>query len=100
MEIKNTLPRTKGIQALMSIGLAFQFPGAVAADANEAPSGITVSGSATLTNDYIWRGLTQTFGKPALQVGVDMQHESGAYLGAWGATRARTSPRRSKTTHP
>lgn len=85
MEIKNTLLRTKGVPALMLIGLAFQFSGAVAADANGSPSGITVSGSATLVNDYIWRGLTQTFGKPALQVGVEMQHESGAYLGAWGS---------------
>ena len=89
MEIKNALPRVKGISVLILIGLAFQSPGAAAADANKADgagsSSLSVTGSASFTNDYIWRGLTQTFGKPALQVGVEMQHESGAYLGAWGS---------------
>jgi len=40
------------------------------------------SGQATITNDYIWRGISQGDGS-ALQVGVDYNHNSGFYAGAW-----------------
>jgi uncharacterized protein (TIGR02001 family) len=46
-----------------------------------APSPIT--GNAGLFSQYIFRGLTQTGGKPALQGGVDYAHESGLYAGTW-----------------
>ncbi len=45
----------------------------------------TVTGNATLISDYIWRGLTQTWGRPAMQVGVDVAHTSGAYVGFWAS---------------
>ena len=44
-----------------------------------------LSGSLALTSDYVWRGTSQTDGKPALQGGVEYGHESGLYLGVWGS---------------
>jgi uncharacterized protein (TIGR02001 family) len=36
-------------------------------------------------SDYVFRGISQTQEKPALQGGVDYEHPSGFYLGAWGS---------------
>jgi uncharacterized protein (TIGR02001 family) len=42
-------------------------------------------GSATLASDYIFRGLTQTNEKPALQAGLEYDDPSGIYAGFWGS---------------
>ncbi|MBI4912451.1 MAG: hypothetical protein HY823_06920 [Acidobacteria bacterium] len=42
--------------------------------------GFALTGSATLGSQYIWRGLTQTDGKPTIQGEVDLAHPSGFYL--------------------
>jgi uncharacterized protein (TIGR02001 family) len=55
-----------------------------AADAAPAPD-LTVTYNVGLYSQYIFRGLTQTNRKPALQGGVDLTHSSGLYLGAWGS---------------
>jgi uncharacterized protein (TIGR02001 family) len=55
-----------------------------AADAAPA-SDLTVAYNVGLYSQYIFRGLTQTNNKPALQGGVDLTHSSGLYLGAWGS---------------
>jgi hypothetical protein len=56
-----------------------------AGEAPNDPSSISWGGSVTLVNDYIWRGQSQTWGKPALQVGVEGTHSSGLYAGAWAS---------------
>ncbi len=38
-----------------------------------------------LYSQYIFRGLTQTNGDPALQGGFDYAHSSGFYAGTWGS---------------
>lgn len=43
------------------------------------------SANVALTTDYIFRGLTQTGGKPALQGGFDYAGPSGFYAGVWGS---------------
>jgi uncharacterized protein (TIGR02001 family) len=55
-----------------------------AADAAPAPD-LTVAYNVGLYSQYIFRGLTQTDRKPALQGGVDLTHSSGFYLGMWGS---------------
>ena len=45
----------------------------------------TVTGNVGIYSQYIFRGLTQTDGDPAIQGGVDYAHSSGFYLGAWGS---------------
>jgi uncharacterized protein (TIGR02001 family) len=42
--------------------------------------GFAVSGSTTLGSQYIFRGLTQTDGKPTIQGELDLVHPSGFYL--------------------
>lgn len=48
-----------------------------------AKPNLAVTGSITLVNDYIWRGQSQTWGNPALQVGIEANHISGIYAGFW-----------------
>ena len=44
------------------------------------------SGTATVVSDYIFRGLTQTWGRPALQGSVDYAHASGVWASLWAST--------------
>ena len=52
--------------------------------AGEAPASKWV-GSAGVVNDYLFRGMSQTNRKPAVQAGVEFDHASGWYLGGWGS---------------
>lgn len=52
------------------------------------PEPITVSGSVTLASDYRFRGVSQSDKEVALQGGVTIAHESGAYVGFWGSNLA------------
>ena len=45
----------------------------------------TLSYNVGVTNDYRFRGISQTTFDPALQAGVDFAHKSGVYLGVWGS---------------
>jgi len=56
---------------------------ALAADAPASPH--TLTGNLTLTTDYRFRGISQTFEKPAIQGGIDYSHSSGFYLGNWNS---------------
>ena len=38
-----------------------------------------------VVSDYLFRGVSQTHGRPALQGGIDYAHSSGFYLGAWAS---------------
>jgi uncharacterized protein (TIGR02001 family) len=42
-----------------------------------------LSANVTVTNNYIWRGLTQTENNPAVQGGIDWTSDSGFYAGTW-----------------
>jgi len=55
-----------------------------AADAAPA-SDFTASYNVGLFSQYIFRGLTQTNNKPALQGGFDVSHKSGLYIGGWSS---------------
>lgn len=39
----------------------------------------------SVTNNYIWRGLTQTTNEPAVQGGMDWASDSGFYVGTWAS---------------
>lgn len=45
----------------------------------------SLSGNITLTTDYVFRGISQSQGQPALQGGFDYAHESGFYIGTWAS---------------
>ncbi|MCL1090591.1 TorF family putative porin [Shewanella profunda] len=44
-----------------------------------------VTGEISLTNDYRFRGVSQTAGDPALQAGIDWGFDSGLSVGAWAS---------------
>lgn len=43
----------------------------------------SVTGNLGVVSQYVFRGLSQTDGKPAVQGGIDYVHSSGFYLGTW-----------------
>ena len=45
----------------------------------------TADFSATLTSDYVFRGVSQTMSSPALQGGIEVAHESGLYASLWAS---------------
>lgn len=48
--------------------------------------GVTVSGRATATTDYRYRGVSQSDGDPALQGSFSLSHNSGLYGGVFAST--------------
>lgn len=42
-----------------------------------------ITANATITNNYLWRGLTQTTNDAAFQGGIDYADDSGFYAGTW-----------------
>ena len=68
---------------------AFAAPAAITtayAQAAAAPaSPHTFTGNMTLGSDYRFRGISQTFGGPTIQGGVDYSHSSGFYVGNWNS---------------
>jgi uncharacterized protein (TIGR02001 family) len=72
----NTMLKNKLlVAALVS---AFAMP-AMAAD-------FTPSANVSLVTDYLYRGISQTGTKPAIQGGFDLAHTSGFYAGVWGSS--------------
>jgi uncharacterized protein (TIGR02001 family) len=54
----------------------------------ESTPAITISGSATLTSDYRFRGVSQSDEGMAVQGGFTISHDSGLYAGTWGSNLA------------
>lgn len=77
------LTRTLVLAGMASMPAALSSAPAMAADAPTSPH--TLTANVGLVSNYIFRGLTQTFGKPAIQGGMDYSHASGAYAGLWGS---------------
>jgi len=55
----------------------------VAMAAEESPH--SLSANVGLYSDYVFRGISQTGGDPAIQGGLDYSHASGFYLGTWAS---------------
>ena len=69
---------------------AFAAPGFAQSAAPAAPEAAplaehTLTGNLGLFSSYRFRGIDQTFGKPALQGGFDYAHSSGFYAGNWNS---------------
>ncbi len=67
----------------VAIGVGAAHSSSAAAAPEDTRPNIEVSGNILLINDYIWRGQSQTWGKPALQLGIEANHASGFYGGFW-----------------
>lgn len=59
---------------------------AVADEAEGAESPHTLGGSVAFTNDYVFRGTTQTSEEAAIQGSLDYSHASGLYASVWGSS--------------
>jgi uncharacterized protein (TIGR02001 family) len=77
------LPKALAIASLASASLAASM--AQAQTAAPATPEHTLTGNVGLYSEYLFRGIAQTAGKPALQGGFDYAHASGFYLGTWGS---------------
>jgi uncharacterized protein (TIGR02001 family) len=67
--------------AVFGVGTIMVFAQTVHADA--PPSSHTFTVNVSLASQYVFRGLAQTNGDPALQGGLDYSHASGLYAGIW-----------------
>jgi uncharacterized protein (TIGR02001 family) len=74
--------RNKEVQTLKScmLGLALMLGLAMPAQAND----LTLGGTATLTTDYMFRGVSQTNQNPAVQASLDASYGI-FYAGMWGS---------------
>ncbi len=54
--------------------------------AEDLGGGFTVTGGATITSDYRFRGVSQTNREPAIQGTIGISHSSGFYIGTWGSS--------------
>lgn len=68
-----------GLPAMVTPVCAAEAPAAAS-----APD-YTLTANINLVSQYRFRGLAQTWGKPALQGGADYTHSSGFYAGVWGS---------------
>jgi uncharacterized protein (TIGR02001 family) len=82
--LKGVLKMRKSLITVAVLG-ALSASSFVFAAEKEAKSDFTTSGSVGLFSQYIFRGLTQTDRRPALQGNFDINHSSGLYLGAWAS---------------
>jgi uncharacterized protein (TIGR02001 family) len=51
-----------------------------------APAASPITANITITNDYRYRGISQSNFLPAIQGGFDYAHESGFYIGNWNSS--------------
>ena len=70
------------VGALAVPGAFAQTPAPAAPAAPASPLTFNVG----VTSDYLFRGISQTHGRPAIQGGIDYLHSSGLYIGAWASS--------------
>lgn len=76
-------------QSLIALALVGAFTAPVFAEEAAAPAAETpaLTGNMTIASSYRFRGIDQTFGKPAIQGGIDYSHAAtGLYIGNWNST--------------
>ena len=87
---QSAITRTLHTRPGRRIGVRFPSPapvlGAVLAASSWPATAAEFSGYLSFKTDYVWRGVTQSDGHPAAQVGGDLSFDSGFYAGLWGST--------------
>ena len=64
---------------------AAAMPGMAPADAAKPEPDWTFMSNIGLFSQYVFRGISQTNEKPAVQGGFDLSHKSGFYIGTWAS---------------
>ena len=65
-----------------------------------APAASPITANITITNDYRYRGISQSNFLPAIQGGFDYAHESGFYIGNWNSSISWLSDQNSGSSAP
>ena len=73
------------IFAIPTFSYAEDAPAAVAAAPAEPASAWSATANIGFVSDYYFRGISQSWHKPAVQGGFDLSHSSGFYAGMWGS---------------
>ena len=60
-------------------------PAAAPAPAPAPEPDFTFTSNVGLFSQYVFRGISQTNEKPAIQGGFDLGHKSGLYVGTWAS---------------
>ncbi|MGH6785820.1 MAG: TorF family putative porin, partial [Novosphingobium sp.] len=75
------------VAATLVAGSALAAAPALAEEEETAPpSEFTVTGNVVFVSDYRFRGLSLSGGDPAIQGAINVNHDSGFYVGAWGSS--------------
>jgi uncharacterized protein (TIGR02001 family) len=79
------------IQHLLAAAVgAAPIPVAVSAEPAVPAPRLSVSGELGLVSDYRFRGISLSSGRPALQGGLTLEHDSGFYGSVWGSNIAES----------
>ncbi len=87
--LRNSVISVSILAAAMSGALLTQSAHAAEEAPAAAPAAVEpgpVTANITLTNDYRYRGISQSNFQPAIQGGFDYAHESGFYIGNWNSS--------------
>lgn len=71
---------------LVLAAAAIATPALAEDDPAAPPPDFTINGTATVTTDYRFRGISQTDGNGAIQGSVTVSHKSGFYASVWGSS--------------
>jgi uncharacterized protein (TIGR02001 family) len=85
MKLSQLVMTVAALTATPSLVFADEAAAPAAAPAAAATPTWTFPSSISLVSDYIWHGQTQTWGRPAMQLGIEADHASGFYAGLWGS---------------
>jgi len=74
------------MRTIMSGLIVLTIGAAAPAVAQDIPPPVTITGGATLTTDYRFRGISQTNKRFAVQGTLGVASETGLYAGVWGSS--------------
>ena len=63
--------------------LAAMLPGTATSQIAVPETRLVFTGNAMIASDYLFRGISQTRSRPALQTNLELRHDSGFYIGAF-----------------
>ncbi|WP_338663408.1 TorF family putative porin [Pararoseomonas sp. SCSIO 73927] len=76
---------TTRIAAAATLALGLTFAAGTAGAFEIESAGLTVGVTPTVSSDYLFRGVSQTRNRPAVQGTIDIQHTTGLYVGAFAS---------------
>lgn len=85
MSVRKSSLRMMAARGFVAIAATVPMSKAYAQSGEETVSPHSFSATVTGTNDYVFRGVTQTDEEFAIQGSMDYSHSSGVYIGAWAS---------------